>query len=109
MLTTPSMAEESGEPIPNCIGRRGCYGWEGERFQLAKPSLTPQLISIKRTAEDRELEIEDDGEKNEEMNERFRSASCSCDDGEDVGVLCEVMLPVKWAASNSTLDPTGVR
>lgn len=48
------MAEESDEPIPNCIERRGCYGWEGERFQLAKLSLTPQLVTIKRTADDRE-------------------------------------------------------
>lgn len=103
------MAEGSGEPIPNCIGRRGYYGREGERFQLAKPSLTPQLVTIKRTAEDRELEIEDDGEKDEEMNQRYRSASCSYDDDEDIGVPWEVMLPVKWSASNSTLDPAGVR
>lgn len=58
--------------------------------------------------ENKILEIEDDREKDEEMNERWRFASCSCDDGEDIGVRCEVMLPVKWAASNSTLDPEGV-
>lgn len=28
---------------------------KGERFQLAKPSLTPQPVTIKRTAEEIEL------------------------------------------------------
>ena len=81
---------------------------ERREVQLAKPSLTSLPVTIKQTAEERELDIKDDGARNEEMNQRYRPASCRCYDSEDMGVLCEQCL-LQMSGSSSTLDPAGVR
>ena len=67
VLIIPFTAEESWSLFPGVFGCCGWGYWIGEALKkFVKPSLTPPLVRLKRTAVNRALKIQHTGEANGE-------------------------------------------